>query len=365
MTSSGVAPAEIGEAASESSRAREPLLVLQRNEQAWTLDDSGAIGEIGGVDAQDIDAEGRIVALRPDQIWYTPPGYSGSISFYRRDAVVLIDTDTGASEVLAEAEPDETFGGPARWSPDGRTIALWVVTYPAPLADDHPGANAGAPAVCLLSVDDGTRTCFPQAGKSVSLDWSPDGTRLLVAGLGGPVSILDLRTGAITPIIDASGGADAAALLEDRDLGHVIALQSAAWSRTGRYVAVHAAVVPGGSTMIVYSREGEALAIGATSDDAEPFAWSPSDDVLAYAAADTSSATRGSTAVHLWNPSSGDARVANLAASGDWGITGITWSPDGETLALNTSEHPWLLERVHATPSLRTLNVRGDVVAWG
>jgi WD40 repeat protein len=365
MTSSSVAPAEIGDAASVSSRGREPLLVLQRNEWAWTLDAAGAIGDIGGVDAQDIDADGRIVALRPDQIWYTPPGYNGSISFYRRDAVVVIDTETGVSEVLAEAAPNETFGGPARWSPDGRTIALWVLTYPAALADAHPGANAGDPAVCLLSVEGGSRPCFPQAGRSVSLDWSPDGNRLLVAGLGGPVSVLDLRTGALTPIVDASGGADAAALLHDRDLGHVIALQSAAWSRTGRYVAVHAAVVPGGSTMIVYSAQGEALAIGAISDDAEPFAWSPTDDVLAYAAADTSSTTRGSTLVHVWNPSSGDARVANLAASGDWGINGITWSPDGETLALNTSEHPWLLERLDATPALRKLNAPGAVVAWG
>jgi hypothetical protein len=347
-----------------SGQAPGSFLVLQRNERAWTFDETGAIDGLGGVEAQDIDPNGRIVALRPDPIWYTPPGTSDSISFFRRDGVLVIDAETGASVVLAEAAPDETFDGPARWSPDGRTIALWVVSYAAPLPKEHPG-NSGDPAVCLLSVDDGSRTCFPQAGKSVSLDWSPDGRRLLVAGLDGPVSVLNPDTGHVTPIIDPSGGAHAAALLQEHGLGHVIALQEAAWSPTGRYVAVHASVVPGRSTVIIYSAEGEALAIASASDAPEPFAWSPAADVLAYVAADASPATRGPNAVHLLDPSGDDRRVVDLAVSGDWGVASITWSPDGGSLALNTSDDAWVVDPFDGATSLRRLDTPGAVVAWG
>jgi dipeptidyl aminopeptidase/acylaminoacyl peptidase len=338
----------------QSGQARGPFQVLQHNERARTLDATGSVDDLGKVDAQDIDTNGRIVALRPDQLPY----------FYREDAVVVIDAVTGTSNVIALAAPNETFNGPARWSPDGRTIALRVITYPAPLADVHPGPNSGDRAVCLIRVDDGTRRCFPQAGSTVSLDWSPDGRRLLVAGLGGPVSILDDSTGKLTKIIDASGGADADALLRASDLGHVIALTQAAWSFTGRYVAVHAAV-SGGSVMIIYSVQGDALAIGAASDDAEPFAWSPSEDVLAYAVAHASPAYRGPTEVRFWSPSSGDVNVIDASQSGASGIASMTWSPDGRSLALNAYQGTWLLERVDEGWSLRRLDLPGSVIAWG
>ncbi len=360
-TDSGVSPAP-SVARSTPDRSQEPFLVVQRTDRAWTVDPAGAIVSLGQVYAQDIDSSGRIVGLRPDPILYAPPGNHNIPSFYRRDAVVVIDAATGASRVLAEAAPNETFGGPARWSPDGRTIALWVVSYPAPLADGHPGANAGEPALCLISAQDGSRRCFPQAGRTVSLDWSADSSRLLVAGLGGPVSVVDATTGEMTPVIDASGGVDAASLLADRGLGEVVALQEAAWSHAEHYVAVPAAVVPGGMMTIVYSAAGQALAIGATSDDFVPLVWSPTDDLLAYAAWD---ASHGLAEVHLWSRTGGDRRVVTLPDRVDTFIVDMVWSPDGNQLAINTADATWLLAPTNGAWTLRRLDVPGSVVAWG
>ncbi len=361
-TDSGVSPPEAGVPRSAPEVGQGPFMVVQRNDRAWTVDATGAIVSLGQVDAQDIDSSGRIVGLRPDPIWYTPPGNTNSISFYRRDAVVLIDAAAGTSQVLAEAAPNETFSGPARWSPDGRAIALWVVSYPAPLADAHPGANAGRPALCLVAVGDGSRRCFPKAGRTVSLDWSADGSRLLVAGLGGPVSVVDATTGEMTTVIDASGGVDAASLLADRDLGEVVALQEAAWSHKERYVAVPAAVVPGGTMAIVHSAEGEALAIGKTSDEVVPLTWSPTDDLLAYAAWN---ASRGSAEVHLWSRTGGGLRVVTLPDRVDTFISSMVWSPDGNQLAINTADATWLLAPTNGAWTLSRLDVPGSVVAWG
>jgi uncharacterized protein YceK len=176
--------------------------------------------------------------------------------------------------------------------------------------------------------------------------------------------MLDISTGKLTKIIDASGGADADALLRASDLGHVIALMQASWSFSGRYVAVHAGV-SGGSVMIIYSAQGDALAIGASSDDAEPFVWSPSEDVLAYAVTHASPAYRGPTDVRFWSPSSGDVHVIDVSQSGASGIASMTWSPDGRSLALNTYKGTWLLERVDQGWSLRRLDIPGSVIAWG
>jgi len=342
----------------------EGLLALERNDQGWTLE-AGVTTPLGVVEPWDIDASGRIVALRSDQIWYSAPGATNSSSFTRRDAVLIIDQSSERSVVLDGAAPNETFNGPARWSPDGGTIALWVFSYPAPLSKGHPAPNSGRPAVCLISIADGSRRCFPKAGHTVSLDWSADGRRILFAGLGGPISILDVRRGALDQLVDPSGGAEGERLLRARGLGaESIALTQAWWSSSDRYVAADAAAVPGGSLPIVYSEEGQAAAVGSVSNDAMSMAWSPSEDILAYAVADASLAVGGSSSIHVLDPTSGDRIVADLSGTTVGGVIGMTWSPDGRLLALDTFKGTWLLDPSTGVESLRRLDVPGAIVAW-
>jgi Tol biopolymer transport system component len=342
----------------------EGLLVLQRNDRAWTFEE-GVTSSLGVVEPWDIDPSGRIVAFRSDQIWYSAPGTTNSVSFSRRDAVLVMDPSTERPVVLDEAAPNETFDGPARSSPDGGSIALRIVSYPDPLPEQHPGANSGRAAVCLISTADGSRKCFPEAGHAVSLDWSADGRRILLAGLAGPVSILDVRTGALEQLVDPSGGAEAERLLREHGLGlKSVTLAQAWWSSSDRYVAADAAAIPGGSVPIIYSNEGEAVAVGSASNDAMPMAWSPSEDVLAYAVADASLATGGSSSVHLLDPASGDRVVADLSGTRAGGVLGMTWSPDGRLLALSTFEGTWLLDPGVGVGSLQRLDLPGAVVAW-
>src|SRR5919109_3302045 len=337
------------------------MLLVQRNDRASTWE-AGVTTSLGVVEPWDIDPRGRILAFRFDQIWYSAPGTTNTVSFTRRDAVLLIDPSTDRRVVLDEAAPNETFNGPARWSPDGGTIALRLVTYPDPLSHEHPGPNSGDTAVCLLSVPGGSRTCFPEAGDKGTLDWSADGRGILLAGLGGPISILDVRTGALDQLVGASGGAGAQHLLREDELGQrSVTLSQAWWSSSDRYVVADAAVVPGGSIPIIYSSTGEAVAVGSASNDAMPMAWAPSDDVLAYAVADGSLATGGSNTVHLLDPTGSDRLVADLSETRLGGIIGVTWSPDGEILALQTFDGTWLLDPEAGVGSLQRLNIPGAI----
>jgi WD40 repeat protein len=340
--------------------APEGLVVLQRNDRAWTFEE-GISTPLGVVEPWDIDPSGRIVAFRFDQIWYSAPGTTNTVSFTRRDAVLVIDPSTERSLVLDEAAPNETFDGPARWSPDGSTVALWLYSYPAPLSEGHPGPNAGRAAVCLVSTTDGSRRCFPEAGHTVSLDWSGDGRKVLLAGLGGPIFTLDIRTGALDQLVDPSGGEEARRLLREQGLGaESVVLTEAWWSSSDRYVA--ASVY--GAVPIIYSSAGGAVAVGSASNDAMPMAWSPSDDVLAYAVADGSLATGGSSRIHVLDPVGGDRVVADLSETAVAGVIGMTWSPDGQFVALNTFDGTWLLDPSVGVESLRRLDAPGAIVAW-
>jgi Tol biopolymer transport system component len=339
------------------------LVVLQRNDRAWTFE-AGATTSLGGVEPWDVDPSGKIVAFRTDQIWYGAPGTTNSVSLTRRDAVLLIDPLTKESVVLDRVAPNQTFNGPARLSPDGKTIALRVVSYPAPLRDGHPGAE-GTSEVCLVSMAGGSRKCFPNAGDRASLDWSADGRTLLLAGLGGPISTLDIRTGALGQLVDPSGGKDARRLLEEAGSApKSVTLTQASWSRSGRYIAADAAVVPGGSVPIIYTGDGHAVALGSPSGDAMAMAWSPAEDVLAYAVAEGSLATGGPRSVHILDPTSGDRRVVDLSATRVGGVIGLTWSPDAELLALQTFEGTWVLDPEAGAGSLQRLDIPGAVVAW-
>lgn len=346
--------------ANESPSHPEGLLLLQRNDRAWTFE-AGVTTSIGRVEPWDVDLNGRVVAFRLDQIWYSAPGTTNSVSFTRRDAVLLIDPSTERPVVLDESAPNETFNGPAQWSPDGGTIALRLVSYPDPLSQGHPGAHSGDTAVCLLSIPDGARTCFPETGRTVSLDWSADGQQILLAGLGGPISILDVRTGSLDQLVDSSGSAQARRLLREQGLGmRSFVLTEAWWSSSNRYVAANAA----GSIPIVYSEMGDAVAVGSVSSDAVAMAWSPIKDVLAYAVTDASLAMSGASTIRILDPVTGDRVVADLSGTRALGVIGLTWSPDGRFLALNTFDGTWLLDPSVGVGSLQRLDVPGAIVAW-
>jgi hypothetical protein len=143
-----------------------------------------------------------------------------------------------------------------------------------------------------------------------------------------------------------------------------ITLTQASWSPTDRYVAADAAVVPGGSVPIIYSDAGNAAAVGSASSDAIPMAWSPSEDVLAYTVADASLTAGGASSVHLLDPESGDRLVADLSGTQVGGVIGLTWSPDGQLLALDTFSGTWLLDTESGLRSLHRLDIPGAIVAW-
>jgi hypothetical protein len=72
----------------------------------------------------------------------------------------------------------------------------------------------------------------------------------------------------------------------------------------------------------------------------------------------------GASTIRILDPVTGDRVVADLSGTRALGVIGLTWSPDGRFLALNTFDGTWLLDPSVGVGSLQRLDVPGAIVAW-
>jgi dipeptidyl aminopeptidase/acylaminoacyl peptidase len=250
--------------------------------------------------------------------------------------IYLIDPDGG--EAWALTEDDEGVGGFA-WSPDGARIAftrseeeseteeqreeqygayavedaeyqlvhLWMVEVP-----DKTGT---AEATRLTEGDDFTVSGF---------DWSPDGSRiafehrpdpLINSWMGADISILDVESGEVTPLVDAAGPDG-----------------NPTWSPDGRWIAYQSS---GPDMSSVYYTNGLFYKIPAEGGeptripvdlDEDPFitAWTPRGIFLV-------GWERTNRRVYRVDPSSGRTEVFTDSPDRVWSVD---FTPDGRTLAL-------------------------------
>jgi hypothetical protein len=148
----------------------------------------------GGFVGYDISPDGTtVIATREERL-------STGISY--NPELVLIDTSTDERTVLARSRPREEFNGPMKWSPDGTTVAYVLVRYSVNPAKMHPGPVPEQQTICVLDVQDKTRTCFPGLRRVFDFDWAPDGKRLVVTGPGPlPMHVLDPATGRASSLV--------------------------------------------------------------------------------------------------------------------------------------------------------------------
>lgn len=242
------------------------------------------------------------------------------------DDLVAIAIDSGDREVLVSAPEEQSLGAFAEWSPDGEMVAYTVGAHPPEKS-----------TLCLLTLSSAATRCFPEAGSAHTLDWSPDGKRLVVAGPGNkPLYLLDPNTGDVSVGAGQEGDTPINDRLRSEDFGESVQLVGPTWSPSGRFLAGLASLRGSDYSYVpvVFTVEGQPVALGQPSGEfPEPFGWSPSEDLLAYTQGE---APYRITEAHVLDPVTDEDR--HLVSSDGKRypiITDLVWSPSGQWIALS------------------------------
>lgn len=251
-------------------------------------------------------------------------------NYTREDRLFAIDPSTGERTVLVRAGPKEDLG-PAVWSPDGQRLAYRLTVLSVDPALERPEGMAEQ-TVCVSDAVTTASWCFPDLGTVDGFDWSPDGRRIAVDGVGAdlPLRLLDVETGAVSDFASPLDPDLVAALGGEPPQSFV----GVDWSPSGRFVAtqahlVAAAIFDSGSRFVTIGRR--------TEEFADVLAWSPTEDLLAYAIGRPPYAI---TDLYVLDPANGEDRLLYSTGEGEAApiIVDVAWSPSGRWVAVAVVE---------------------------
>jgi hypothetical protein len=182
----------------------------------------------------------------------------------------------------------------ADWSPDGRYLALSVITMRTP----NPNG------IHIIDMETGLDRHLGKALTGRDLEWSPDGLRLAFSDRG-VIKVLDLQIGGSPRVI--TNGA------------------SPSWSPDGQWLAFASdRVVSGSARVYVVRADGTAKRL--LKRRAAAPAWSPTDDVIAY---------RSDCGINLMTSRGRDVTPPSPSVCQAIGVRGTpAWSPDGKRIAI-------------------------------
>jgi dipeptidyl aminopeptidase/acylaminoacyl peptidase len=303
-------------------------MVIQRGTAVAVLRTGSEAAEqvANGLSASDMSADGSWILAVEDR------------------ALVAIDTHGTHRVVFMPSEGDQVQVDP-RWSPDGSMIAFST-------GSQDPADRS---TLCLVVFATGEDTCFPDAGRVYSLDWSPDGGSIVAAGPPSqPVYRVDVATAEVSAIVGQEGNTAINRELESRGWGRSMQLVGPVWSPSGRYLAALANMEEGPYSYVpvVFTADGGVVQFGRPSTEfPQAFAWSPVGDALAYTQGE---APYRITEVYLLDPTTGTER--RLVTSGGEKyphVTDMAWSPTGRWLALTL----WWAEGGYPEEAIRIIDI--------
>jgi hypothetical protein len=277
------------------------------------------------------------------------------------------DIWTHQERLLAEAGPEEDLGPISRWSHDGTRVAFRLTVWAVDPSKEHPGPTPLIESVCIVIpvVDAIARQCFSDLGRVYSLDWSPDGGKLVVGGPGREaVQIVDTTTGDVSVVLPPGGSSSVRDALAAAGHGRPVQFVDPIWAPSGRYLAAMASVVGGDSVYVpvVFTAAGEFVAMGQSSTESITQAWSSVADVLAYTRAKAPYTTTG---IFLLDTATRRSRLLLDTERRRSEVTSLAWSPSGRWLAANELlSATILILDVDRGSNPAELEQGGEVVAW-
>jgi len=231
---------------------------------------------------------------------------------YSAPAYAILDAaglSNGIAEKLMVAEDTSRA---AAFSPDGSRVAF--------IADRSAVVYNRALAAVDLTLPD-------QGDLIYSVDWSPEGSRLLIAGESGDVSIWDVATGQSVWALEGGAGV----------------ITVARWSPDGSRVAL---APKGADLLIVDVASGvETGRLAVTSAAVWDLAWSPDGERIATALE--------SGAVTVWSLETGEAQFT--VRGHESRAVSVAWSPDGRHLVSGSKDGTAYLWR--ATPGTEAVTL--------
>jgi Tol biopolymer transport system component len=276
-------------------------------------------------------------------------------------ALVSLDLTSGERTLIADLD---SWGIPARWSPDGSSVAVRV---------------GERNLLCVRDLSIEVPRCFPELGRVYEFDWSPDGTRIVFEqGLPGSLTILDVASGQTSVLVrwDDPEVLDAVAAAGLEDVSDV-QFQGPRWSPSGRYVGALGMVRTGhghANMVLVFDLTGGIVARGVPFHEfSEARGWSPTTDVFAYASGEPPYQI---DEVRLLDVSTGEDRL--LISTADFGgktIQSLVWSPSGRWVAVTvvTPRDGWFVSAIQILDAtgvdpprtLETTSAFPELVEWG
>jgi dipeptidyl aminopeptidase/acylaminoacyl peptidase len=266
-------------------------------------------------------------------------------NYTREDQLFAIDPSTGERTVLVRAGPQEDLG-PAVWSPDGHRLAYRLTVLPVDPALERPEGMVEQ-TICVADAVTTASQCFPDLGTVDAFDWSPDGRQIAVDGVGAdlPLGLLDVETGAVSDFASPLDPNLVAALGGESPLSFV----DVDWSPSGTFVATQA------HAPAIFDSESRFVMIGRrTQEFADILAWSPTQDLLAYAIGRPPYAIND---LYVLDPATGEDRLLYSTGEGETApiIVDVAWSPSGRWLAVAVVERT-----IYLPMSVHIIDITGE-----
>lgn len=256
-----------------------------------------------------------------------PLHHNGLIALPYGDTLTLIDPRTGRHSELSlrTGRGGHEVSGSA-WSPDGTKFAYTTLQQGSVRVLDLGSGRISTIVPCDAPPP-------YRVGCPINLAWSPDGSRIALSGSRG-LELVDANGSNRTTLIDVSAGRR----------GYV---GSPTWSPDGATIAFGAHLPTAPNPHAVYAIDADGSNLRILFEQPGPgglrsLRWSPDGSRIAYIVAapdpDAADPSIPSVIPEVWIANADGSRTTKLFEGGPCCAvstsTGLSWSPDGTTIAL-------------------------------